>query len=92
MEQKNLQRLTVHLKGGQTMIMDFSVEEADKLNPQIELLANNLGDLNVQNKVVVFNGQKRIGIRISEVAAYEVLPLVLTAKAEEEKAEEAAKQ
>lgn len=91
MEQQNLQRLTVYLKGGQILNVDFNATESNKLNPQIELLAQTTGDLKAQDKVIVFEGQRLIGIRVSEIAAYEVLPLVLKKKTEAQSNEETVK-
>lgn len=92
MEQKNLQRLTVYLKSGQTITVDFDVAESNKVTPQIELLTKNFTNPDAQNKAVVFEGKRLIGIRVSEVAAYEVQSFILTPKAEEEKAEGVTKQ
>ena len=92
MEQKNFQRLTVYLKGGQILNVDFNATGANKLNPQIELLIKSIGEPKAQEKVIVFEGQRLIGIRVSEVAAYEVLPLVLTQKTEVQSNEESVKQ
>lgn len=92
MEQKNLQRLTVYLKSGQTITVDFGVAESNKVTPQIELLTKNLTNPDAQNKAVVFEGKRLIGIRVSEVAAYEVQSFTLTPKVEVKEAEEATKQ
>lgn len=87
MDAKKIQRLTVVLKSGNVLSVDFGVAEEPKLNPQIELLAKSLGDSKAQNNVIIFEGQRLIGIRISEVSAFEVIPLVVTPK-EAAKAEE----
>jgi len=77
MEEKKIQRLTVVLKSGNVLNCDFGVAEEPKLNPQIELLVKSLGDPKAQNNVIIFEGQRLIGIRISEVSAFEVIPLVV---------------
>lgn len=81
MEAKKIQRLTVVLKSGNVLTCDFGVAEEPKLNPQIELLAKSLGDAKAQNNVIIFEGQRLIGIRISEVSAFEVIPLVVKPQA-----------
>lgn len=92
MEQKNLQRLIVYLKSGQTITVDFDAAESNKVTPQIELLTKNLTNPDAQNKAVVFEGKRLIGIRVCEVAAYEVQSFTLTPKAEVKEAQEATKQ
>lgn len=87
MPQKHLQRLAIFLKSGQNISIDFNVPEQNKLNRQIEMFVKALGQPEEQQKVIVFEGQRFVGVRIAEVAAYEVLPLVLTPKAESQNSE-----
>lgn len=80
--EKPIQRLALYLKSGQTIVVDFGTEDQKQLNPQIKTLSENLANPESQDKVMVFQGQRLIVIRFSEIAGYEVLPLVLTPKKE----------
>ena len=79
------QRLAVYLKSSQTIIVDFNVDDTVKLgelNPQIQLLKDHLAEPGSQHKVLMFEGHRIIGIRVSEIAAYEVIAFTVSPKEE----------
>lgn len=73
-----IQRLSLYLKSGRDLVIDFKTEDQKTLNPQIEILNKALGDPASQEKVVVFRGERLVQVRIKDIAAFEVLSLVLT--------------
>lgn len=73
-----LQRLTITLKSGSHLVVDFGTEEASKINPQIETLVQNLGNPEAQDKVISFSGQRLIVVRICDISAVEMVSLNLT--------------
>lgn len=73
-----IQRLSLYLKSGRDLVIDFKTEDQKTLNPQIEILNKALGDPASQEKVVVFQGERLVQVRIKDIAAFEVLSLVLT--------------
>lgn len=77
-EKTFIQRLSLYLKSGRDLVIDFKTEDQKTLNPQIEILNKALGDPASQEKVVVFQGERLVQVRIREIAALEVLSLVLT--------------
>lgn len=87
MPKKHFQRLAIHLKSGQIISIDFNITEQNKLNRQIDMFVKSVGNPEEQQKVIVFEGQRFIGVRVNEVAAFEVLPLVMTPKTEPKKSE-----
>lgn len=80
MFQQFIHQLTVYLKGGQTLVIPFNAELADKLNPQIEAFMKALGDKNKFEGNFVFQGQRVVLIHLPDVSGAEVLSLVRTEK------------
>lgn len=80
MSQQFIHQLTVYLKGGQTLVIPFNAESADKLNPQIEAFMKALGDKNKFEGNFVFQGQRVVLIHLPDVSGAEVLSLVRTEK------------
>lgn len=90
-DKQHFQHLTVVLKSGRAFELDFGADDSGKVAPQIKNLIDCLGNPQAQDKVILFQGQRIVGFRISEVAGYEVIPLVATPKApkaEEKKEQE----
>ena len=56
MAQQFIQQLTVHLKGGQTVVVPFNAEKAEVLNPQIEAFIKALGDTTKKDGNFLFQG------------------------------------
>lgn len=84
---QHFQHLTVVLKSGRAFELDFGADDSGKVAPQIKNLIDCLSNPQAQDKVILFQGQRIVGFRISEVAGYEVIPLVATPKAPKESAE-----
>lgn len=81
-DKQHIQRLTIALKSGRIFVIDFAAQENGILNPQIQQFINLVGDPDNQDKAFVFQGQRVVGVRIGEAAAFEVNFLVLTPKEE----------
>ena len=58
MAQQFIQQLTVHLKGGQTVVVPFNAEKAEVLNPQIEAFIKALGDTTKKDGNFLFQGAR----------------------------------
>lgn len=88
-DKKYIQRLKLVLKCGSEFAIDFNAEENGKINPQIEKFVQLFSDFDPEeDHSIVFGGERMIGVRISEIAAYEVLSLTFTPKAQQEKSKE----
>lgn len=84
-DKKYIQRLKLVLKCGCEFAIDFNAEENGKINPQIEKFVQLFSDFDPEeDHSIVFGGERMIGVRISEIAAYEVLSLTFTPKKEKE--------
>ena len=68
MAQQFIQQLTVHLKGGQTVVVPFNAEKAEVLNPQIEAFIKALGDTTKKDGNFLFQGARVVLFRLSEVS------------------------
>ena len=68
MTQQFIQQLTVHLKGGQTVVVPFNAEKAEVLNPQIEAFIKALGDTTKKDGNFLFQGARVVLFRLSEVS------------------------
>ena len=88
MAQQFIQQLTVHLKGGQTVVVPFNAEKAEVLNPQIEAFIKALGDTTKKDGNFLFQGARVVLFRLSEVAGAEVVSLVRKEKEEKPQAAE----
>lgn len=87
-----IQRLALYLKSGTNLVIDFGVLDPGIPCPQIESLkkaldkpeseepAEELKDKALESKkeFIEFKGQREVHVRIEEIAAFEVLSLVLT--------------
>ena len=76
MTQKVIQKLTVYLKGGQTIEVPFNAEKAEVINPQIESFLKALGDTEKREGNFLFQGARVVVIRIADVSGAEVVSLV----------------
>lgn len=76
MTQKVIQKLTVYLKGGQTIEVPFNAEKAEVINPQIESFLKALGDKEKREGNFLFQGARVVVIRIADVSGAEVVSLV----------------
>lgn len=89
-----IQRLALYLKSGTNLVIDFGVLGPGIPCPQIESLKKALDKpeseetteeikekaLEPSNEFIEFKGQREVHVRINEIAAFEVIPLVLTPK------------
>ncbi len=81
----DFQRLTIYLKGGQTISVDFKIEEATKLNVQIDSFIKALGDPAQKEKNFLFQGARVVLVRVSDVSAIDVVSMTLKEKETAEK-------
>ncbi len=85
MENSNYQRLTVYLRSGKEIQVDFAICDDNVYKPcdPILLLIRSIGDPEKQDLVVVFKGERLIGVRVGDVSAYEVMSFELKKKQRE---------
>lgn len=76
MAEQYIQQLTMHLKGGQTIVVPFNAETPDKLNPQIDAFVAALGNKDQQNGNFLFQGARVVLVRLADVSAIDVVSLV----------------
>jgi hypothetical protein len=76
MSSQVIQQLTIHLKGGQTINIQFNAEKAETLNPQIDAFLQYVGHKDKQENNFLFQGARVLLVRISEVAAAEVVSMI----------------
>ena len=75
-----IQQLNIYLKGGQVLSVNFRVEKADKLNTQIDAFFKALGDKDSSGKNFLFQSQRPVIVRLSDVSAAYVVSFVLKKK------------
>ncbi len=73
------QRLSIFLKGGQTITVDFQTQDPAKVNPQIEAFLQAMGDPEKKEKNFLFQGARVVLVRISDVSGADVISLILKA-------------
>lgn len=87
-----IQRLALYLKSGTNLVIDFKVDDPGSTCQQIETLKklfekpqsegtseeNKEKALESDKEFIEFKGQREVHVRIEEIAAFEVLSLVLT--------------
>lgn len=87
-----IQRLALYLKSGTNLVIDFKVDDPGANCQQIEDLKKALDKpeseepaeepkdkaLESRKEFIEFKGQREVHVRIEEIAAFEVLSLVLT--------------
>lgn len=88
-------RLALYLRSGTNLVIDFGVLDPGIPCPQIESLKKALdkpeseetteeikekAPLEAGKEFIEFKGQREVHVRIKEIAAFEVIPLVLTPK------------
>ncbi|MBQ9239985.1 MAG: hypothetical protein IJ164_01465 [Duodenibacillus sp.] len=78
-----IQQLTIHLKGGQTVAVQFKAEKAELLNPQIDAFMQALGDKDKQGSNFLFQGARVVLVRISDVSAVETISMIQRTKQED---------
>lgn len=71
-----IQQLTISLKGGQTVVVPFNAEKADKLNPQIEGFMKALSEKEKQEGNFLFQGSRVVLVRLADVSCADVVSLV----------------
>ena len=71
-----IQLLTISLKGGQTVVVPFNAEKADKLNPQLEGFMKALGEKDKQEGNFLFQGSRVVLVRLADVSCADVVSLV----------------
>ena len=76
-----VQDLKIHLRGGQTVDVNFKAEKADVLNPQIEAFLKALGDKEKREGNFLFQGARVVLVRLADVSAAEVVSLIAKTKA-----------
>ncbi len=76
MAEKFIHRLTVHLKGGQSVEVMFNAEKVDVLNPQIEAFIKALGEKDKAEGNFLFQGARVVLVRLADVSACEVVSLI----------------
>lgn len=76
MAEKIIQQLTVQLKGGQSVVVNFNAEKAETLNVQIEAFLKALGDPAKKDSNFLFQGARVVMIRLSDVSAAEVVSMI----------------
>ena len=80
-QEQIVQDLKIHLRGGQTVDVNFKAEKADALNPQIEAFLKALGDKEKREGNFLFQGARVVLVRLADVSAAEVVSLIAKAKA-----------
>lgn len=80
-QEQIVQDLKIHLRGGQTVDVNFKAEKADVLNPQIEAFLKALGDKEKREGNFLFQGARVVLVRLADVSAAEVVSLIAKAKA-----------
>lgn len=80
-QEQIVQDLKIHLRGGQTVDVNFKAEKADVLNPQIEAFLKALGDKEKREGNFLFQGARVVLIRLADVSAAEVMSLIAKPKA-----------
>ncbi len=71
-----IQQLTIQLKGGQTVEVQFNAEKAEVLNPQIEAFLKALSEKDKQQGNFLFQGQRVVLVRLADVSAAEIVSLI----------------
>lgn len=71
-----VQQLTIQLKGGQTVEVQFNAEKAEVLNPQIEAFLKALSEKDKQQGNFLFQGQRVVLVRLADVSAAEIVSLI----------------
>lgn len=80
-QEQIVQDLKIHLRGGQTVDVNFKAEKADVLNPQIEAFLKALGDKEKREGNFLFQGARVVLVRLADVSAAEVVSLIAKSKA-----------
>ena len=80
-QEQIVQDLNIHLRGGQTVDVNFKAEKADVLNPQIEAFLKALGDKEKREGNFLFQGARVVLVRLADVSAAEVVSLIAKPKA-----------
>ena len=80
-QEQIVQDLKIHLRGGQTVDVNFKAEKADVLNPQIEAFLKALGDNEKREGNFLFQGARVVLVRLADVSAAEVMSLIAKPKA-----------
>lgn len=80
-QEQIVQDLKIHLRGGQTVDVNFKAEKADVLNPQIEAFLKALGDKEKREGNFLFQGARVVLVRLADVSAAEVVSFIAKTKA-----------
>lgn len=79
-----IQQLSIYLKGGQRIVVPFSAEKADTLNPQIDAFVKALGDSASAEKNFLFQGARVVLVRMADVSAVDVVSLIAKEQVKEQ--------
>ena len=80
-QEQIVQDLKIHLRGGQSVDVNFKAEKADVLNPQIDAFLKALGDKEKREVNFLFQGARVVLVRLADVSAAEVVSLIAKPKA-----------
>lgn len=80
-QEQIVQDLKIHLRGGQSVDVNFKAEKADVLNPQIEAFLKALGDKEKREGNFLFQGARVVLVRLVDISAAEVVSLIAKPKA-----------
>ena len=80
-QEQIVQDLKIHLRGGQSVDVNFKAEKADVLNPQIEAFLKALGDKEKREGNFLFQGARVVLVRLADVSAAEVMSFIAKPKA-----------
>ncbi|MDO4937049.1 MAG: hypothetical protein Q4E62_03955 [Sutterellaceae bacterium] len=83
MTEKHAQKLSIILKSGHVVNIVTEVPDPAIVDPQIEAFIKLLGSPKVKDKNFMFQGDRIFVIRLSEVAAADVMRVTLEKVAEE---------
>lgn len=73
MTEKHAQKLSIILKSGQTITVIVEVDQAAEVHPQIQAFVELLGSKRLKEKIFMFQGNRVVVVRLSEVAAVDLV-------------------
>lgn len=79
-----IQKLTVFLKGGQTIVLPFEAEKPDVLGAQLDAFLKALNDKNKADSNYLFTGARLVLVRLADVSGVDIVTLVRKENAEKE--------
>ena len=85
-----IQTLKICLRGGQIIEIPFQAGKVNELNPQIQEFIKALGDETKKDGKFLFQGQRMVLVRLSDVSSADIMSLIVKPKADANTAEDAA--